>query len=130
MRYPVPANFPRMLKIRQKLPRSAPIDVEAVVRSQLAQKLDSRINPGARIALAVGSRGITNLQAIVSAAVEWIRGKGALPFIVPAMGSHGGATAGGPAAVLADYGITESSAGALSGPSMDGQLLCRLGGGV
>src|ERR1041385_3830723 len=100
----MPVDFPRMLTIRQKLPHRTPLEVGAVVQSQLTLKLGARIVPGARIAIAVGSRGITNLQEIVSRTVEWLRGKGAAPFIVPAMGSHGGSTTEGQAAVLADYG--------------------------
>jgi hypothetical protein len=106
------ANFPRMFTIRQNLPHSAPFDIPANVQNQLAQKLTARIMPGARIAVTVGSRGISNLQQIVSVVVNWLKQRGAMPFIVPAMGSHGGATPEGQADVLADYGITEEKIGA------------------
>src|SRR5579862_6493992 len=105
-------TFPRMFTIRQDLPRSIPVDIRASVQSQLAHKIGARIKPGARIAVTAGSRGITNLQQIVRATVDWLKERGAAPFIVPAMGSHGGATPEGQAGVLADYGITEQLVGA------------------
>ena len=123
-------NFPRMFTIRQNLPRSARIDIRASVQNQLAQKLTSRITPGARIAVAVGSRGITNLRQIVSVAVDWLKERGATPFIVPAMGSHGGATPDGQSSVLADYGIIEESVRAPLKASMDVKLLGRTDDGV
>src|ERR1039457_7278801 len=123
-------NFPRMFTIRQNLPRSARTDIRTSVRDQLAQKFTSRITPGARIAVAVGSRGITNLQQIVSLTVGWLKERGTTPFIVPAMGSHGGATPEGQTGVLADYGITEKSVGAPLKASMDVKLLGRTDDGV
>jgi hypothetical protein len=77
------------------------------------------VRPGASIALAVGSRGIANLAAIVRETVAFLKRKGAFPFIIPAMGSHGGATAEGQAAVLAGYGITAEGVGAPIRSSMD-----------
>ncbi|MCG3150368.1 MAG: hypothetical protein PCFJNLEI_03851 [Verrucomicrobiae bacterium] len=64
------------------------------------------IEPGARVALAVGSRGIANLPAIVLGVADWVRAQGAEPFIVPAMGSHAGATAEGQRKLLESFGIT------------------------
>jgi hypothetical protein len=123
-------NFPRMFTIRQNLPRSAPINIHTSIQNQFAQKFASRIMPGARIAVAVGSRGITNLQQIVSLTVDWLKERGTTPFIVPAMGSHGGATPEGQTGVLADYGITEKSVGAPLRASMDVKLLGRTDDGV
>jgi len=80
------------------------------VASVVAATLDSSgivIPAGEEIALAVGSRGITALSTIVRSTADWVKGKGGKPFIVPAMGSHGGATNHGQAEVLASYGITE-----------------------
>jgi uncharacterized protein (DUF362 family) len=65
-----------------------------------------------RVAIAVGSRGIAHLPEMVRAVVSWVTDRGGQPFIVPAMGSHGGATAEGQQAVLAGYGITEDAVGA------------------
>jgi len=66
---------------------------------------------GRRIAIAVGSRGIANLQEIVRAVCGWLKAQDAQPFIIPAMGSHGGGTAEGQRQVLAEYGITEAGVG-------------------
>jgi len=74
-------------------------------------KLQPLIKPGANIALAVGSRGIKDLVIIVIAVAEFIRENNANPFIVPAMGSHGGATAEGQEGILAGYGISEKTIG-------------------
>lgn len=71
------------------------------------------------IAIGVGSRGIANLAEIVSSAVEWVNQCGGRPFIVPAMGSHGGATAEGQVKVLQSYGISEASVGCPIISSMD-----------
>ncbi len=70
------------------------------------------VTAGSRVAIAVGSRGIANLEGLVGEVVRWVRGRGGDPFIVPAMGSHGGATAAGQSDVLAGYGITEARVGA------------------
>jgi hypothetical protein len=74
---------------------------------------------GKRIAIAVGSRGIARLADIVRTTAVWLRKQGALPFVVPAMGSHGGATAAGQEAVLASYGVTERGVGAPIVSSME-----------
>jgi hypothetical protein len=98
----------RLTKIRQRLERHGLPDPVLVLHDQLA-RLDELIRPGAHIALAVGSRGINNLQAVVREVVAYFKTRGARPFIVPAMGSHGGATAEGQTEVLAAYGVTEST---------------------
>lgn len=74
---------------------------------------------GRKIAVAVGSRGISRLREIVRAACQWLIRQGAAPFIVPAMGSHGGGSAEGQRAVLAEYGITAETTGAEIRPSME-----------
>jgi hypothetical protein len=69
------------------------------------------VRPGQSVALTVGSRGVVNIDAIARAAVDHMRGLGARPFIIPAMGSHGGGTAEGQRAVLERYGVTETTMG-------------------
>src|SRR5579872_6659154 len=123
-------NLPRMLTIRQSFRRSAPLDVRLTVQSQLALKFAGRIAPKSRIAVAVGSRGIANLGEIILATVQWLRLCGAEPFIVPAMGSHGGATSEGQAALIADYGITETALGVPIASSMAATLIGRTDDGV
>jgi hypothetical protein len=104
----MPAQLlPRMFRARQHFPKSPPIDLRASVRQEFA-KVQARLKPGARIALAVGSRGIANLQPIVAAVLEQLKSAGAKPFIIPAMGSHGGATPQGQIEILAEYGISEA----------------------
>jgi hypothetical protein len=109
---------PELFTIRQKFSGTAIRDIEAAVSAEMQRSLP-RLKPGMKIALAVGSRGIADLDRIVRTAVSCLRGAGARPFIVPAMGSHGGATAEGQARVLAGYGITEERAGAPVAPSME-----------
>jgi hypothetical protein len=78
---------------------------------------------GRRIAVSVGSRGIASLQEIVRSICGWVKAQGGQPFVFPAMGSHGGATAEGQRKVLEDYGITPESVGAEVRSSMDAVLL-------
>jgi hypothetical protein len=92
------------------------------VRGEVAielQKLASVIKPGARIAIAVGSRGIRNLVEIVSEVAGFIKENRAFPFIVPAMGSHGNANGAGQAEILAGYGISEKTLGIQVRSSME-----------
>ena len=106
-------QFPLMATIRQHFSGGCVEDVVATVREQLLQAdLQSAIAPGARIAVSSGSRGIGNIVQITRAVVDCIKEAGGAPFILPAMGSHGGATADGQKQVLERYGITEESMGA------------------
>jgi len=79
----------------------------------------SQVKPGDRVAVALGSRGIANLREIASAVIRLLGKAGAQPFIVPAMGSHGGATPEGQKQVLAEYGITSESMGVPIRSQMD-----------
>jgi hypothetical protein len=107
-----------LTKVRQLFDRPVVGDVGRAAVQELAA-MTSTIVPGSRIAIAVGSRGIADIVPIVSTTVDVIKRQGAIPFIVPAMGSHGGATAEGQADVLRGYGITESAVGAPVRSSMD-----------
>jgi hypothetical protein len=105
-------KFPRLLPVRQKFPDHSIRDVAGAVRRELANSVfGARPRPGARVALGVGSRGIANLAGIVRAVVDYWKSQGCAPFIFPAMGSHGAATAEGQADVLAHYGIHEAGMG-------------------
>ena len=99
-----------MFAVRQHFPKSPPVDVQSAVQQEFA-RIQGQLKPGARIAVAVGSRGITNLQSMVESVVNLLKSAGASPFIVPAMGSHGGATPEGQKQILAEYGITEGRLG-------------------
>ena len=105
---------PRMFRVRQVFPRPKiePEDIPGVIRDLLSREpFNSRVKPGMRIAITAGSRGIANVALTTKCLVDFCLSKGAHPFIVPAMGSHGGATAEGQAAILAGYGITEETMG-------------------
>ncbi len=107
--------FPsRLLLVRQSFPDLRLPDVAAEARGQLeGSGFASGLQPGARIAIGVGSRGIANIALVVQSAVRYWRDHGMAPFIFPAMGSHGAATPQGQADVLARFGITEQSMGCL-----------------
>src|SRR6266478_4257745 len=113
-------GFPKLLSVRQNFPDRAIHDVAREVQRQLgASAFSSRLKPGARIALGVGSRGIANIATIVRSVVDYWKSQGCQPFIFPAMGSHGAATAEGQADVLAHYGIHEATMGAPVISSLD-----------
>ncbi|HEY2018535.1 MAG TPA: hypothetical protein VGH38_33755 [Bryobacteraceae bacterium] len=104
--------FPRLLLVKQKFPDRRIPDIGAEVDRQLsASGFGARLKPGSRVAIGVGSRGIHNIASIVRNVVRYWKGQGMNPFLFPAMGSHGAATAAGQADVLAHYGITEASMG-------------------
>jgi hypothetical protein len=113
-----------LVKIRQRFDRGRLNDPRAAVRSQLSA-LDAVIRPRMRIAIAAGSRGIDNLALVVKEISAYVQARGAQPFVVPAMGSHGGATAEGQAAILKSYGITDATIGAPVRSSMDVAELAR-----
>jgi len=125
-------TYPRMIKIRQKFKSAPEIEnISAEVHQQLAMPgLMSRIKSGDSVAITAGSRGIANIAAILRAVVNELKAIGASPFIVPAMGSHGGATAEGQADVLKHYGITEETTGAPVKSSMETVKVGRTGDGV
>ncbi len=106
-------NFPRMVKIKQHFQGPVVEDIDATVAQQLAKVgLAEKIKPGMRIAITAGSRGIANIAVIIRATANELKKMGASPFIVPTMGSHGGATAEGQVEVLESLGITEAFCGA------------------
>ena len=95
-------------------------DIEETIFEEIrARGMDRRIQPGMRIAITAGSRGIRNVDEITRSVVAFVKSRGAEPFIVPAMGSHGGATAEGQKEMLAGYGITEERMGCPIRSSME-----------
>jgi hypothetical protein len=114
-------QYPQMHPARQQL-YSAPVaDIPATVNAELRRAgLAESVRPGQRVAITAGSRGVANIAAILKATVEAVRGVGGEPFIVPAMGSHGGATDEGQTALLAEtFGITEATMDAPIRSSME-----------
>src|SRR5215471_15033185 len=105
-------RFPRLLVVRQNFPDRRIPDIAAEVHRQLSTAaFASRLKPGSRVAIGVGSRGIHNIATIVRAVVQYWKDQGMKPFIFPAMGSHGAATAAGQVFFLAHSGVTESAMG-------------------
>jgi len=96
-------SLPQMYLVRQRFAAEKLADITGKLHAEL--KLHT-ITPGQRIAIAVGSRGIANLPVVVSGVADWVRAQGGEPFIVPAMGSHAGATADGQRQLLEKFGIT------------------------
>ena len=117
-----PIALPKMFRAKQTFPRETipPEKIPQVVEAQIAQPLFSeKIKPGMSIAITAGSRGIANVSIITKAVVDAVKRRGANPFIVPAMGSHGGATAEGQLEVLASYNITPETMGCPIRSSME-----------
>ncbi len=124
-------SFPRMIQVRQRFPKSQPLDIRAVIEQGFRSPgIGERIEQGSRIAVAVGSRGIRNLDKIVSCLLELLKAAGSKPFIVPAMGSHGGATPEGQTELLATFGITEQKLGVPVKASMEVKSLGSTENGV
>ncbi len=100
--------LPRMVQVEQHFDRTAVTDIGGSVEKALADEgvLDS-VRPGMSIAVTAGSRGISNIAAILRRVVRALEERGAKPFVIPAMGSHGGATAQGQSDVLTALGVTE-----------------------
>jgi hypothetical protein len=111
-------ELPQLIRVRRSLDSACIADVAGAVRAELDRAFPA-VRPGSSIAVAVGSRGIADIRVIVSETVRFLQSRGARPFVVPAMGSHGGATAAGQEEVLADYGITEATVGAPVRSSME-----------
>lgn len=117
-------ELPKMYKIKQTFPRESILDVRGEILKQLNnQEISDRIKPGMKIAVAVGSRGIRNIYTMVETIINFLKNKEASPYIVSAMGSHGGGTEEGQKEVLAGYGITEENLGVKVITTMDVECL-------
>ena len=114
--------IPKMVKIRQNFDRTHIPETElagVVTRELDREEIGGKILPGKKIAITCGSRGITHYAVMARAMVDFVKSKGAEPYIVASMGSHGGATAGGQLQILRDYGITEEAMGCPVKSSME-----------
>ena len=104
--------FPKVVRVRQRFHSTRVDDIpDRVAREVGRLDLSSRLKPGDSVAITAGSRGVANIAAITRSLAEELKKREARPFIVPAMGSHGGGTAAGQRGVLERYGITEASMG-------------------
>lgn len=119
-------SYPQMFRVRQKFEAPQVTDIPAAVKAELTSlNLSDRVRPGQTVAITAGSRGIANIKLIVKAAADFFLSLGAKPFIVPAMGSHGGGTVEGQVGILAGYGITEEFCGCPIKASMDTIVVCQ-----
>ena len=117
--------LPKMVRVRQTFDNTVVQDVPGEIRGQLGNGFPHGIHKGMRIAITCGSRGIANLPVIMRAIVEFCKEQGAEPFLIPAMGSHGGATAEGQRAVLTALGVTEETCGCPIYSSMETQVIAQ-----
>lgn len=122
---------PPMTRVRQRFDDDELADAGGVAEREALAALDRchRLPaPGSSVAVGVGSRGIDRLAEVVAGTVRALRGRGLDPFIVPAMGSHGGATAEGQRELLAGYGVTEEGVGAPIRAGMESNPVTTLDG--
>ncbi len=111
---------PRMLRVKQKFAAPTLEDIPAAVRAEVQSlALDSKVTAGESVAISVGSRGIANIALIIKSLVEELKALGLEPFLVPAMGSHGGGVAEAQQAIIEGYGVTEEYTGAPIKASME-----------
>jgi hypothetical protein len=123
--------FPTMYRIHQRFDVTSIQDVSGAVREQFAGfRPGTKVQPAQKVAVAVGSRGTHDLAILVKTVVECLRTMGLEPYVIPAMGSHGGGTGEGQAQVLADLGITEASTGVPIVSNMDVVSLGHLDSGA
>ena len=119
-------DLPRFFRVRQSFPRPKEACLNTAVTRELeALGIRSQLKPGQTVAITVGSRGIANVPVLVRAVVDWIKQTGAQPWIIPSMGSHGGATAAGQMKVLAELGVTEVSVGAPIHSGLETQIIAE-----
>ncbi|MBS7635377.1 DUF2088 domain-containing protein [Candidatus Bathyarchaeota archaeon] len=123
--------LPKMVKIRQKMQAPKIDDHISILREEMRRAdLSEKIKPGSRIAITAGSRGIAHIHDVLATIVDEVKNLGGKPFLVPTMGSHGGATPEGQVAVLKSLGITSESIGAPIYASMEVEEVGRLENGA
>lgn len=121
----ISAQLPRIVAVQQKFIEDAVKDIDSCLAKEFKKpEIDSKLKRGMTIALAVGSRGIGEIDSILYAVIRELNQRGIKSFIVPAMGSHGGACAEGQAKILREYNITEESLGV---PVHSSMAVCYLG---
>lgn len=124
-------QIPKMIRISQKFPRPVLRDITPAVKEELNRLgIFKKTSSGQKVAVTVGSRGISNIDVIIKALVDELKGQGLEPCIIPAMGSHGGANAAGQAALLSHFGITERTICCPVISSMEVEEVARADNGV
>ena len=120
--------IPKMVKVRQNFDKTCipESDIPGIITRELDRpEIGGKIQPGQKIAITCGSRGINHNAVMARAIVDFVKSKGAEPYIVAAMGSHGGATAEGQLQILKDYGVTEEAMGCPVKSSMETDAIER-----
>lgn len=118
------ANLPKFFRAQQRFPRPHVTELQASVQHQLEKVCTSTALENQSVAITVGSRGVANIAEITRACVNYFKSRRALPFIIPAMGSHGGATADGQKQVLESLGVTSAQMGCPIRSSMKVGKVC------
>ena len=120
------SDLPLIFRVQQKFPRPRIQDVAAETDAQLSRlRLEHRLRAGQSVAITAGSRGVANVAVVLRQIAAHVRKLGGEPFLVPAMGSHGGGTAAGQVKILRDYGVTEEFCGCPVRASMDTVVVCQ-----
>jgi hypothetical protein len=118
--------YPLLFRVRQTFDSQKVDDIPGTVETELSRlELGRRIKTGESVAITCGSRGVANIAIIIKAAVEHFKRLGTKPFIVPAMGSHGGGTAEGQRELIEGYGVTEAAMGCPIWASMETVIVCQ-----
>ena len=119
-------DYPLLFRVRQSFDAKRVENIPTTVENELRRlELGAKVKPGQTVAITAGSRGVANIATIIKAAVDHFKSLGAKPFIVPAMGSHGGGTAEGQRELIEGYGITEAAMGCPIRASMETVIVCQ-----
>ena len=120
----IPDTFPAVFQVKQHFDSPTCTDIPGEVTAELSSLgIAEQVQPGQSVAITAGSRGVSNIARIIKAIADFFWELSAEPFIVPAMGSHGGGTAEGQRQVLASYGITEAFCGCPIRASMETEVI-------
>ncbi len=124
-------TVPELFEVQLDIPTPPGVgDVAKAARAAICERLAFDVSPGMTIAVGAGSRGLTDRADVMRGTIEGLRDLGAEPFVVPAMGSHGGATAEGQRAMLESLGMTEDAIGAEIRATMDTVEVARTPSGM
>jgi antitoxin (DNA-binding transcriptional repressor) of toxin-antitoxin stability system len=120
------SHYTLLFRVRQSFDAKRVENIPATVENELRRlELVQKVKPGQTVAITAGSRGVANIAVIIKAAVDHFKSLGAKPFVVPAMGSHGGGTAEGQRELIEGYGITEAAMGCPINASMETVVVCQ-----
>jgi hypothetical protein len=120
------SDYPRIFRVRQSFESQTVNDIPGTVEAELKRlSLAGRVSPGQSVAITAGSRGVANIAVILKGVVDHMKSLGLKPFLVPAMGSHGGGTAEGQRELIEGYGVTEEAMGCPIRASMETVVVCE-----